>query len=338
MAIDAVLAGLWRATLGLAAGARGCAVRRVSCRRPRFLSANLLKFLAGGWFPLVLAAFVFVLMSTWNRGREVMRERLYEGRRAAAPSSPACRGVRRPRARHRGVPDRRSDRRAAGAAAQPQAQQGAARAGRGAEVRNRGRTTGADLGAPADRAHGREFPSRRGALRLHGAAGRDRRADSCQLGPPEPTLMDTSFFLSPRPSCRRHGRTCRAGASRSSSTWRMPRLTPHGTSGCPRTAWSRSAARSRSSDAGPRAASPSAGVLAPQRGTSRSSGARSGFPAAEESLVRFDLGRDRRRLRRHRHEPALHDAEAFGEYGVLPLTEANVLGVLSLIFWSLLPS
>ena len=53
------------------------------------------------------------------------------------------------------------------------------------------------LGAAGGRASGRELPSRRGPLRLHGAAERDRRADlPCQLGPPEPTLMDTSFFLS----------------------------------------------------------------------------------------------------------------------------------------------
>jgi KUP system potassium uptake protein len=44
-----------------------------------FLSANSLKIFAGGWFPIVLAAAVFFLMSTWHRGREVMFERLYRG-------------------------------------------------------------------------------------------------------------------------------------------------------------------------------------------------------------------------------------------------------------------
>ena len=34
-----------------------------------FFSANLTKVQHGGWFPLVLAAFVFTLMSTWKRGR-----------------------------------------------------------------------------------------------------------------------------------------------------------------------------------------------------------------------------------------------------------------------------
>ena len=44
-----------------------------------FLSANALKILAGGWFPIVLALAVFVLMSTWRRGRELMLLRLYRG-------------------------------------------------------------------------------------------------------------------------------------------------------------------------------------------------------------------------------------------------------------------
>jgi KUP system potassium uptake protein len=41
-----------------------------------FLSANLLKIPHGGWFPLVAALGTLVLMSTWRRGREVLRRRL----------------------------------------------------------------------------------------------------------------------------------------------------------------------------------------------------------------------------------------------------------------------
>jgi len=37
-----------------------------------FFSANLLKFVDGGWFPLVLGAIMFTVMSTWHRGRELM--------------------------------------------------------------------------------------------------------------------------------------------------------------------------------------------------------------------------------------------------------------------------
>jgi len=39
-----------------------------------FLSANMLKFLQGGWFPIVLAALVFGLMGTWWRGRRLLAE------------------------------------------------------------------------------------------------------------------------------------------------------------------------------------------------------------------------------------------------------------------------
>jgi KUP system potassium uptake protein len=37
-----------------------------------FLGANLLKIRAGGWFPLVVAACLLVLMTTWRRGRELL--------------------------------------------------------------------------------------------------------------------------------------------------------------------------------------------------------------------------------------------------------------------------
>ena len=37
-----------------------------------FFSANLLKFLQGGWFPLVIGALIFIVMSTWGRGRDMM--------------------------------------------------------------------------------------------------------------------------------------------------------------------------------------------------------------------------------------------------------------------------
>ncbi|PQJ96520.1 potassium transporter Kup [Chromatium okenii] len=41
-----------------------------------FFAANLPKLSEGGWFPLVFAALVFVLMSTWKRGRALILERL----------------------------------------------------------------------------------------------------------------------------------------------------------------------------------------------------------------------------------------------------------------------
>ena len=38
-----------------------------------FLGANLTKIAAGGWFPLAVGAVVFTLMSTWTRGRQLLR-------------------------------------------------------------------------------------------------------------------------------------------------------------------------------------------------------------------------------------------------------------------------
>jgi KUP system potassium uptake protein len=46
-----------------------------------FFGANLIKIAHGGWFPLVIGAIVYTVLSTWKRGRallaERMRERLY---------------------------------------------------------------------------------------------------------------------------------------------------------------------------------------------------------------------------------------------------------------------
>jgi KUP system potassium uptake protein len=39
-----------------------------------FLSANLLKIVQGGWFPILVAFVVFAIMSTWWRGRHILAE------------------------------------------------------------------------------------------------------------------------------------------------------------------------------------------------------------------------------------------------------------------------
>lgn len=41
-----------------------------------FLAANILKIPDGGWFPLVAGMGVFILMTTWKRGRQLLSERL----------------------------------------------------------------------------------------------------------------------------------------------------------------------------------------------------------------------------------------------------------------------
>ncbi|MGB3753493.1 MAG: potassium transporter Kup [Parerythrobacter sp.] len=43
-----------------------------------YFASNLLKVPSGGWFPLVVAAVVFTLLTTWARGRKLMRERMTE--------------------------------------------------------------------------------------------------------------------------------------------------------------------------------------------------------------------------------------------------------------------
>ena len=43
-----------------------------------FFGANILKVPQGGWFPLLVAAIVFTLLSTWKRGRLILSERLDE--------------------------------------------------------------------------------------------------------------------------------------------------------------------------------------------------------------------------------------------------------------------
>jgi KUP system potassium uptake protein len=41
-----------------------------------FFSSNLMKLIGGGWFPLLIAGTVFLLMTTWRRGRELMSDTL----------------------------------------------------------------------------------------------------------------------------------------------------------------------------------------------------------------------------------------------------------------------
>ncbi len=44
-----------------------------------FWVADLIKIPHGGWFPLVVGALVFTLMTTWQRGRQILSERLRAG-------------------------------------------------------------------------------------------------------------------------------------------------------------------------------------------------------------------------------------------------------------------
>jgi KUP system potassium uptake protein len=44
-----------------------------------FLTANYFKIVHGGWFPLLIAAVVFTVMTTWRKGREILTARLRDG-------------------------------------------------------------------------------------------------------------------------------------------------------------------------------------------------------------------------------------------------------------------
>lgn len=44
-----------------------------------YFASNLTKLFAGGWFPLLIGAIVFVVLTTWAKGRSLLRDRLAEG-------------------------------------------------------------------------------------------------------------------------------------------------------------------------------------------------------------------------------------------------------------------
>jgi KUP system potassium uptake protein len=46
-----------------------------------FLSANLVKVVSGGWFPLLVGLILVVLMTTWRKGRQLVAARIHRGER-----------------------------------------------------------------------------------------------------------------------------------------------------------------------------------------------------------------------------------------------------------------
>ena len=141
-----------------------------------YLAANLLKVPDGGWFPLLVGAVAFTLLTTWAKGRKLMIDRMNEASlpmeifiKSAAASADA-------RARHRGVHDQLGERRAARAAAQPQAQQGASRARHPADREDRGRALRRPRKAGRDQGLWLGLLPRGPALRLHGGDRRSRGA------------------------------------------------------------------------------------------------------------------------------------------------------------------
>ncbi len=64
----------WRYPLALAAGATGffLVIELV------FFASNAVKLLSGGWFTLLIAGVIFMLMATWKRGRTLLSDQLRE--------------------------------------------------------------------------------------------------------------------------------------------------------------------------------------------------------------------------------------------------------------------
>ncbi len=94
-----------------------------------FLAANVVKVIDGGWFPLLIGAFMFTLMMTWKQGRKLMSQSLRDDAidlgsfLESVFISPPTRVPG-----HGGLPGQRPGPDAECAAPQPQAQQGPARA------------------------------------------------------------------------------------------------------------------------------------------------------------------------------------------------------------------
>jgi len=63
---------IWKWSLPLSVGVAGLFVAVDLA----FVSANMMKVFEGGWFPLVVAALIFFLMTTWRQGRDALLRRL----------------------------------------------------------------------------------------------------------------------------------------------------------------------------------------------------------------------------------------------------------------------
>jgi KUP system potassium uptake protein len=137
-----------------------------------FLASNSLKIPEGGWFPILSGIVVFTVLTTWKRGRAILMKRLSDD---AMPLDLFIQSVEAsPPTRVEGtaifltsslnsVPPR--------TAAQPEAQQSAARAYRVPDRRDRRRSDGAGRRTLRGQAAGLRFLPDHRALRLQGRPG-----------------------------------------------------------------------------------------------------------------------------------------------------------------------
>jgi hypothetical protein len=137
-----------------------------------FLSANVIKIEYGGWFPLVLGVAVFVVMTTWRRGRELV---VREIKQSGLALQPFIENVGEP--------------------AQPQAQQGAARAQRAADGGDAGDAGGRRRGAHPPDPSGRQLLRAGAALRLR--RGSEHPAGAAALLEGRPAVRHDGHHLLP---------------------------------------------------------------------------------------------------------------------------------------------
>ena len=138
-----------------------------------FFAANLLKLLEGAWVPLLFGIVVAMhdLDLAARRGDPGREDAAHRGA-AGRPDQEPGKAPAPYRQGHGGVPDLRPELRADRADAQSQAQQGAARAQRDPDHRNRADAARRSGRARQDGNHQREVRHRAAAVRLHGIAER----------------------------------------------------------------------------------------------------------------------------------------------------------------------
>ena len=153
-----------------------------------FLASNLTKLVHGAWLPLLIGIITFTILTTWQRGRELVTRQRIQRRRAAPCVHRATarhEAAAGPGTRHSRLPQPRQGHRPAGHASERRTQPRPAQARPHPDGRDQARA--ARPGGRAD--HGRrprlqrrpDHP-RHGPLRLHGPAERSGPASAYPRG------------------------------------------------------------------------------------------------------------------------------------------------------------
>ena len=168
-----------------------------------FLSANLAKIVEGGWLPLLVAALVVTVMTTWQRGRKIITARRVDVEGPLPEFVDRLDASDIPRVPGTAVfPHPTKLTRAAGAAGERRVQPRAARAGRhrvGDVGERAARAARRAAGARRARQARRRHRARVGALRVPGRAGPPAGAPRRPSGLSDELDIDpdaASYFLS----------------------------------------------------------------------------------------------------------------------------------------------